>query len=137
MCTAIPDSQEINWYYWDNFWMSYQLNYVGTDWLPITVQQTDGDDDILCWDGYFLNEARTCVKCPPGCTRCSKPNACLECTHNFEMVNGDGFSYCFLKCLNGQYRITTYNNIDSLLLQFKLKSDKTKATKVPAAILPA
>lgn len=93
----------------------YESDDYPRDWLPITIpHNADGSQDYICMEGYYTSESRHCLKCPPGCARCSQPNMCLECTFSFELVNGPEFSYCFPKCLEGQYRQTEYSETKDL-----------------------
>ena len=114
------DHNQITWNEWSNFWIIYETTLNQNDWIPITniPATVEGDEDVICPNGYFKNDARKCYKCPPGCSHCTKPHQCLECSHSFELVSGDGFSHCFMGCLHGQFRVTEYSNQKELLDSF-------------------
>jgi len=136
MGARFSDDSELDYVYWDNFWLMYESDYYPTDWLPITVpEHVEADEDIVCVEGYFVSETRQCLRCPPGCIRCSEAKICLDCTHNFELVFGDQFSYCFPKCFEGQYRFTEYSSAQALMTQFDIEVTEPKYAIMPKEMM--
>ena len=39
MGARFSDDSEIDYVYWDNFWLMYESDYYPKDWLPITVPE--------------------------------------------------------------------------------------------------
>lgn len=103
----------------ENDWSQQIWGYLcwyDDDWKE---EEQNGNNSQGCPKGTYLknknndhwgqNEHHTeCLKCPEGCKDCTAPDQCEVCDNAFDTVTGPGFTYCFPKCLSGNYRQTDF-----------------------------
>ena len=69
------DSEQWNWKTWDEYWHQEDaIDHSTKGYMSRRRDQAEelkeADEDDVCRDGTYMNEADTCLPCQMGCAHC-------------------------------------------------------------------